>query len=221
MKDRKPSRYTTAKGLEAQTEPGSRGRVLKNLLGIRSKHQIDMAEYRALAEVQVSYLERITPETRFTAAVIRGMHKDWLGQIYDWAGRYRTVELSKAGFRWPPAYLVESNMDAFEKGLLACHTPCRPAPIAEVAQRLAQVHADLLLIHPFREGNGRLARWVADLMAQQAEFPSLDYRLSGKGARKRREAYISAVLAGYSQHYEPLASLFREALERSLRAEDK
>ena len=33
---------------------------------------------------------------------------------------------------------------------------------------IAMVHTELLLIHPFRDGNGRLARWLADIMAAQA-----------------------------------------------------
>jgi len=37
------------------------------------------------------------------------MHYDWLGDIYEWAGRYRTVELAKDSFRWPPAYRVEEK----------------------------------------------------------------------------------------------------------------
>lgn len=32
------------------------------------------------------------------AALLRQMHRDWLGDIYEWAGKYRTVELEKEGF---------------------------------------------------------------------------------------------------------------------------
>jgi len=145
------------------------------------------------------------------------MHRDWLGGIYEWAGRYRTVELTKGSFRWPPAFRVTENMDTFEKGILARCTPCRAGPLAEVARCLAEVHAELLLIHPFREGNGRLARWVSDLMALQAGLPAPDYGLAGRGAGRRREAYLEAVREGYVRDYEPLTAFFVEALERRLR----
>src|SRR5947199_10710700 len=85
---------------EAETEPGSRGRVLRNRPGIRRKRDMDAAEYEALLRTQEAYLEQISAETRFTAALIRQMHRDWLGEVYEWAGAYRTVELSNGGFRW-------------------------------------------------------------------------------------------------------------------------
>jgi len=142
------------------------------------------------------------------------MHRDWLGGIYDWAGRYRTVEVSKADFRWPPAHRVAVNMTALERGALAKHTPCRPGLVADVARRMAEVHAELLLIHPFREGNGRLARWVADLMAYQAGLPAPAYGFVGRGSKVRRTQYLEAVRDGYLGNYDDLADFFAEAMER-------
>ena len=39
----------------------------------------------------------------------------------------------------------------------------------------AAVHAEPILIHPFREGNGRCARLLATLMGLQAGLPALDF----------------------------------------------
>src|SRR5436190_20429713 len=65
------SRYRRPTGSEAETEPGSRGRVLRNRPGIRRKRDMDAAEYEALLRTQEAYLEQISAETRFTAALIR------------------------------------------------------------------------------------------------------------------------------------------------------
>jgi len=190
------SRYTTATGSEGRFQPGSRGRVLVNRLGIRRKTDIDRAEYQALLTAQEACLKSITGETRLTAGLICRMHRDWLGDIYDWAGQYRTVDVAKGGSRWPPAVRVAENMERFEKGRLATNTPCRPGPIDDVARRIAEVHAELLLIHPFREGNGRIARWIADLMALQAGLAAPDYGFAGRGSQQRREEYLDAVIEG-------------------------
>jgi cell filamentation protein len=107
-------------------------------------------------------------------------------------------------------------MAAFEAGLLREHTPCRPAPLPEVSRRLAEVHAELLLIHPFREGNGRLARWLADLMALQAGCDLPEYGFRGRGAKGRRTYYLEAVKQGYIENYGALAAFFLEAVERRL-----
>ena len=208
------TRYRTPKGTEAEFEPGSRGRVLRNRLGLKRKSDMDRAEYEALLRAQTSWLNRVGPDTSFTAALLCRMHRDWLGGIYDWAGRYRTVEVAKADFRWPPAHRVAANMAALERGALANHTPCRPEPVADVARRMAEVHAELLLIHPFREGNGRLARWVADLMAYQAGLPAPAYGFVGRGSKVRRTQYLEAVRDGYLGNYDDLADFFAEAMER-------
>lgn len=127
------------------------------------------------------------------------------------------MELSKGGFQWPPARRVAANMERFEAGLLREHTPCRPAPLPEVARPVAEVHAELLLIHPFREGNGRLARWLAALMAMQAGYAPPLYEFRGRGAKRNQVCYLEAVKRGYVQDYDPLTDFFREALERRLR----
>ena len=212
-----PARYVTPAGPQAEYEPGSRGRVLRNRLGITRKGDMDRAEHEALMRAQGAYLKTISPRTRFTATMLCRMHRDWLGGIYEWAGQYRTVEVQKGGFRWPPAYRVPQNMAEFERGFLSRNTPCRPGPPEEVAARIAEVHAELLLIHPFREGNGRLARWLADSMAYQAGLPPPDYAFRGKGSAPRRTRYLRAVSQGYLREYEALTAFFAEALQRRLR----
>lgn len=182
---------------------------------------MDRAEYTALGRVQREYLDRIEQHTRFTAALIRQMHRDWLGGIFSWAGTYRTVELAKAGFVWPPAYLVERNMLAFESGLLAAKTPCAPGPIERVLADVAEVHVELLLIHPFREGNGRLARWLSELMVLQAGFPMPVYRFTGRGAKAEGTRYLMAVKRGYVQDYRLLVDFFAAAVERGRMAEGR
>ena len=84
------SRYQSAVGMEAESEPGSRGRVLRNKPGIQHKREMDRAEFEALIRVQSDFLGRVTTETWFTADLLRSMHRAWLGELYEWAGEYRT-----------------------------------------------------------------------------------------------------------------------------------
>ena len=213
-KGNKFGRYATPTGAESEVEPGSRGRVLRNLKGITKKSAMDKLEFEALVRVQEKYLNLIEPTTIFTAKLIRTMHRDWFENIYGWAGKYRTVEMTKGEFTWPPAYLVEQNMDLFESTILKNMTPCRPGKIDRIALDIAEVHAEFLLIHPFREGNGRLGRWIAELMALQANRPLPVYKFTGKGSTAEREEYLNAVQEGYMQNYRYLADFFAEALER-------
>jgi cell filamentation protein len=181
------SRYQSRAGLEGEFEPGSRGRVLRNKLGIRSVRAMDRAEYEALVAMQDRYAMSVGVETAITADLICEMHGAWLAGIYAWAGRYRSVEMSKGGFVWPPARLVARNMDMVNRDTLLHLTPCRHTSIVDTARSMAEVQAELLMVHPFRDGNGRLARWVTDLMAMQSGFLLPDYQFTGRGNRARRK----------------------------------
>ncbi len=77
---------------------------------------------------------------------------------------------------------------------------------------------ELVLIHPFREGNGRVARLLAVLMALQAGLPALYFdALSGR----KRQQYFAAVRAGMDRNYESMANLFNAVIERTLQIHEK
>ena len=103
-------------------------------------------------------------------------------------------------------------MSGFEKDFLQRYTPCRARAIHQVAQDIAKVHAEFLLVHPFRDGNGRIARLITILMALQAGYPAPDFAFT---ANKNRRKYLTAVTKGYAQDYDLLAEVIREAIERS------
>ena len=103
----------------------------------------------------------------------------------------------------------------FEKKYLTKHTPCNFDSKERLFEALAEVHVELILIHPFREGNGRLSRALATLMALQAELPPLDFTPIEKG-RKKQE-YFKAIREGWKdKNYEPMKALFREIIEKGL-----
>lgn len=205
-------RYSTKANIESEYEP--RSSVLKNRLGIRSKQRMDALEFEALRKTQKHFFQATATSTQIDNRWILAIHKHFLGALYPWGGRYRTVNLSKPGFAWPPASLVSKNMATFEKEVLKNHTPCRPETLKKVAESIAIVHAELLLIHPFREGNGRVARIVADLMALQAGHPPPNFGFQRRNNRKR---YLEAVKKGYLGDYSRLTEVIIEAIRRSRR----
>jgi cell filamentation protein len=109
-------------------------------------------------------------------------------------------------------------MREFEDGPLRKYTPCRFETLNEQAHALALVHAELILIHPFRDGNGRCARLLAMLMGLQAGLPALDF--GGIRGEKRRQ-YIAAVHAAVGRDYAPMTGIFQAVIMRTLRAAAK
>ena len=164
MKDR----YDVSHFPEGQFEPGSRGLVLKNLLGIKSKKEMEALETDQYERALDVCAHRYRRDHRFSSQDLRDVHRQWLGNIYSWAGTYRQVNISKENFQFAAAAHIPSLMQEFDRNILAAWTPCQGGSIPEDAKALAIVHAEFILIHPFREGNGRLGRMLANLMALQA-----------------------------------------------------
>jgi len=203
-----------AQGPEAEFEPGSRGRVLRNMVGIRSARAMAQRESDALFAATSQLIDDTGEDQRFSAADICSMHRIWLEAIYPWAGEYRQVNVAKDGFMFAAAGEVPRLMREFERGPLREFTPCRWMDAAMQARALAIVHVELVLIHPFREGNGRCSRLLAVLMGLQAGLPVLDFG-GVRGEEKRR--YIAAVQAGLDRNYEPMTTVFERIIRRTLR----
>jgi len=209
----KDGRYDVSGLTEAQFEPGSNEQVLKNRSDINSPQEMDDAEARALERTMAVLVGQYDEKHRFTAADLRAIHKSWLGEIYEWAGDYRQVNVSKGDFPFAAAARVPALMEQFERDVLARYTPCNFSERADITRALAETHVELVLIHPFREGNGRLARVLSILMALQAGLPLLNFSLI---AEEKKQEYFDAVQAGLDKNYKPMERIFAEIIERSL-----
>ena len=211
-KSKRSKRYETSGMIEAQFEQGSHDKVLKNLLRIKTVEKMDQAEALALEEAQDLLIRTYDKNHRFTAQDICRMHKVWLGRVYAWAGEYRRVNLAKGGFTFATAAYIPNLMQNFETTFLRKYTPCLFKK-DEAIRALAEVHVELVLIHPFREGNGRISRLLAILMALQAGLPILNFSdIQGK----RREVYFMAVREGMKRNYKPMEAIFKKTIENSV-----
>ncbi len=207
-------RYSSAELEEGQYESGSRNRVLKNLLGIKKRREMDQVEFDALQNAMMRVIKTYGTAHQLSISDISNIHSLWLEKIYAWAGNYRQVNMSKAGFQFAAASLIPRLMQHFEKDQLKRLTPCRFSSEGAIAQAIAEVHVEFILIHPFREGNGRLARILSNLMALQAGLPLLDF---GGIKGKKREEYFAAVRAGLDRNYVPMTNIFRSIIKRTLK----
>jgi len=208
---KKGGRYDVSVLAEAQYEPGSKDTVIRNLLGIIDPDEMDRVEAGALAKATDILIREYDQEHQFFAADICHFHKTWIGDVYEWAGKYRKVNITKNDFTFAMAVQIPQVMEQFEQNQLSRYTPCVFKSREEVVKALAEVHTELLLIHPFRDGNGRVARLLATLMALQAGMPILDFSVISK---YKRQEYITAVQAGLDR----ITTVWKPYLGRSLRS---
>ena len=97
-------------------------------------------------------------------------------------------------------------MQNYEKRL-ARLTPFSPKlSREEILSRLAELHGELIAIHPFRDGNGRTVRLLCDLFLMQAGLTPIELGVFKK--QKTREEYFTAIQAVLNEvDYQPLARL--------------
>jgi len=197
-----------ATGPQAECQPGSNDQVLRNRQGITDPDVMDDLETRLLLRLYERVMREQFPNRRLDVADLMGWHHQWLGNLYDGAGHPRSVNMSKDGFHFAAALQIPRLLDEFEQKYLHRYTPCHDLDRESLADAIAVCHVELILIHPFREGNGRVSRLLADVMAVQAGHGPLDY--SRWDADKA--AYFTAIQHGVSRDYESMRGLVSVAL---------
>lgn len=108
-------------------------------------------------------------------------------------------------------------MIEFEEKFLYQYTPCAYFGTDDLARALGIVHVEFILTHPFREGNGRTARLLADLMAIQAKRPPINYSAIDQTQNPEGfSQYILSIHAGVSENYLPIQRIFKMLIEASI-----
>jgi len=189
--------------------PFSEQEILPNRLGLTQASDIGAAETLGFLFAQEVLLQELSSATPFDVTYLYRLHRLALGHLYDFAGELRRVNVSKGGFLFPSALLLDGIMVDFEHHFLE-----RWAAGGDLEERLrltGMIHAELLFIHPFREGNGRSARLLADLMVRQSGFGRLDFSVLSTNPG-RYKTYIIAVQSAASQNYEPMVQLIGDCL---------
>jgi Fic-DOC domain mobile mystery protein B len=133
----------------------------------------------------------------------RELHRRMFRGVWRWAGRYRTTEKNLG---WAVPRITEGVRNAFDDA----RTQLQYAsyPLHEVAVRL---HHQLVVIHPWPNGNGRHARLVADIVVAAGRGVPLTW---GAGvnlvaAGEIRARYLAAVRAADGQDFGPLLEFAR------------
>lgn len=193
---------------EGQYEKNSGEQILANKLGITDSDEMDEAELVLLEQLYQFVFEEQFPQGQLTIALLKNWHRRWLGNIYEWAGQERAVNISKGGFMFAPSAQLPKLLHEFDVKYLAQYTPCIDMSEEQLIKAIAVTHVELILIHPFREGNGRLSRLLADVMAVQGGYKPLDYQRW----EQNKAEYISAIHAGMSMNYEPMCYWVKTAL---------
>lgn len=133
---------------------------------------------------------------------LRDLHSAMFGQVWKWAGQYRTRETNIGIEPSQIAVAVRSLVDD-----VTWWTDSETFAIDEIAMRF---HHRLVAIHPFRNGNGRHGRVAADYLARALGSEPFTWgRFLDLPTNELREAYQSALQQADAGAIKPLLTFAR------------
>ena len=166
--------------------------VLQNLLDIRDQATLDEFE----AECTAQRSDEPLPRGRLSVTHYQAIHRHLFQDVYVWAGKTRSVRISKDG----SAFCYPENISREMKNLfddLKRRNYLRRLVQEDFVVRAANFLATLNAIHPFREGNGRAQTSFLVLLADRAGHPfDLD--------KLNPERFLAAMVASFHSNEQPL-----------------
>lgn len=144
--------------------PGTR--VLINKLGLRSEAKHDLFERRAVAQ----RMSQRVPTGNFDLAHLSAIHRHLFQDIYDWAGKVRTIDIAKGGNQFQAARFIATGMADVHRRLTEKHFLSGLSP-EDFANEAGVILGDVNYVHPFREGNGRTQLQYLKQLAIRAGHP--------------------------------------------------
>lgn len=174
--------YTTVQSMYCYPDSD----VLKNKLNIRDKEELKRAEEEFTAVKQLVMLQEPL-RGRFTKTHFLRIHRFMFEDVYPFAGHIRKEQISKGDTMFYPPHLIDRELsrifdEVHTKKLLA------EKEQAKQIQNLSHVMAELNIIHPFREGNGRSIRELIRCMG-------LEYGLLLNWGNTDRDTLLDAAIA--------------------------
>ena len=166
--------------------------ILKNKLNIREDHKLENAE-RDITNQTINDVVYQSPP--YDLAYFRNIHSTLFSPLYDWAGQDRNVSISKGGTTFCIPLRIEPEIQKLFSSLDK-ENWLHGLSKSELSKKLAEYYCEFNMIHPFREGNGRVQRVFFEHLALYNGF-ELDW--SDITENEWIQANIDGVQVDYSQ----------------------
>ena len=178
--------------------------VLINLLNLRDADQLAEAEVAFTAERYRTYQSDLTSIDEFTFSHLKHLHFYLFQDLFSWAGDIREVDISKGDTRFCTVPRIEVEGEKlFQLIPSLANIDDNETFINEVASLFCEMN----LLHPFREGNGRVQRFFFEemlfVLGYDLNWPTIS-----------QQQWVEANIAGVYLDLEPLKAIFRRAISK-------
>lgn len=178
-----------------------------NLLGLTDKNLLNEYEAKGIAKAEL-YVFGLDTEIDISTMLVLSIHKTAFEELYDWAGKWRNVNVT-VGQLIPPEpaqiiHLMYQFIDNLNFKMSVSKTQ------DEIVETLIYAHYEFVKIHPFNNGNGRTGRLLMNLITMKFGYKPLElYKREGES----RKMYIKAMQEADKGNFNLLDSLIRQELE--------
>jgi cell filamentation protein len=177
--------------------------ILNNKLGIRNQLELNR-EAERISKLKAKKLYdsgKLDTIKVGTFAGLKQIHKALFGDIYEFAGKMREINIAKGSFRFAPVMYLAQSLKTIDK-----------MPHATFDQ-IIEKYIEMNIAHPFREGNGRATRIWLDLMLKKELKKVVDWNQVDKAD------YLSAMERSVVKDIE-IKHLLKSALTGKIHARD-
>lgn len=177
--------------------------VMYNRFGIKDREILKDVE-TSITYARAYELMHTPISGKFDLNHMKEIHRKLFGDIYEWAGQIRLVDIAKGNSMFASYNQIESYAPKITQQL-AKEQYLRGFDADEFSQRAGYYMGELNALHPFREGNGRTQREFIGQLAHEA-----GHHIKWKGIE--RQEMIKASIAAHFGNSEHLSVLIRNNL---------
>lgn len=172
--------------------------TLRNKLNIRDDKILLEAE-RNITALRILELKQNAPKGKLDFKYLCRLHRYIFGDIYSWAGKIRSVDISKGNMFCKSEFIIENADVVFYQ--LEADNYLRNTEEAEIPVKLAYYLSEINAIHPFREGNGRVQRAYIEILASRVGY-EVDF------SDVRQDEMVRASSEAFRKEYTLMNELF-------------
>jgi Fic-DOC domain mobile mystery protein B len=176
--------------------------------GIRFSHLTNMGELDELEDLNIQkgleWLHHQKSSDYLSMEFLCKLHEKLFGDVWKWAGKFRTVEVNISKYR---SYDVGPQLKNFFEDLKLWIESGKMS-WDEIS---AEMHHRLVCIHPFPNGNGRTTRIYTEYVQKRNQQKVTSWKASlSHDPKERRKIYIKALQQADKGNFEPLIEYMKE-----------
>lgn len=177
--------------------------VLKNKLDIRNEQTLDLIEAEQSRLNMMLLYERGFQD--FTPNGLAEIHRTLFGDIYDWAGQFRVINMEKREHLLGGRSVWYSNDERIENDLDAIFKEIHSVQWTTLSRedfvsRLCRIFSAIWRVHPFREGNTRAVVMLLTFFVEHNGY-YMDQNLMAASAGYVRDSLVMASLDQFSEYH--------------------